>query len=49
MLRSTYAHAVYPVGGYKFGHKASKTEKDGAGPDKLARLRSKCAEGCLGS
>jgi hypothetical protein len=41
MLRHTYAHAVYPVGGYKFGQKAPKPEKEGGVGEKMARIKSK--------
>jgi hypothetical protein len=42
MQRPTYAHAVYPLEGYKFGHKPSKQEKEGGAQERLARLRAKC-------
>jgi hypothetical protein len=41
MLRPTYAHAVYPVSGYKFGQKAAKQEKDGTVEERLRRLKAK--------
>lgn len=41
MLRHTYAHAVYPVAGYKFGQKAPKNEKEGNTQDRMARLKAK--------
>ncbi|KIY98598.1 Cleavage and polyadenylation specificity factor subunit 5 [Monoraphidium neglectum] len=41
MLRHTYAHAVYPVTGYKFGQKGAKPDKDGSAADRMARLKAK--------
>ena len=41
MMRPTYAHAVYPVSGYKFGHKAAKLEKDSGVPERMARFKAK--------
>lgn len=41
MLRHTYAHAVYPVDGYKFGQKSAKQEKGGSAVEIMGRLKSK--------
>ena len=41
MLRGQYSHTVYPVAGYKFGHKAPRSEKEGGAQEKLNRMRAK--------
>lgn len=41
MLRAQYTHVVYPVGGYKFGQKGARPEKEGGGHERLGRMRAK--------